>query len=152
VNHRWLIARPFLLIAALGIVGGGLVAAVTGPLDLAYGSWLAAYLVLVVGVAQLGFGVGRALLPTDVDATRRTIPAELVTWNVGNVLVMGGTLVTAPWLVMVGSVGLLVALVLFLLAVRHSIHSGWALAFRALAVFLAGSVAVGIALSVARAA
>lgn len=151
MTHRWLTSRPFLIIAGLAIVGGGLVAAVTGPLELAYGSWLAAYLVLVVGVAQAGFGVGRSLLPADVEETTGSIPVELFAWNGGNLLVVVATLVGQPWLVVVGSVLLLVALALFVRAVRHSgTHPGWVWAYRALALFLAGSIAVGIALSVIR--
>lgn len=41
---------PATILTATGVgcvVLGGVIAAVTGPLDLAHGSWLAAYLVLV---------------------------------------------------------------------------------------------------------
>ncbi len=48
------------VLGALFIVLGGLVAAVTGPLDLVQGSWLAAYLVLVCGVAQFAIGTMQA--------------------------------------------------------------------------------------------
>ena len=44
------------------IVLGGLVAAVTGPLHFDRGSWLAAYLVLVCGVAQCAIGRQRLVL------------------------------------------------------------------------------------------
>lgn len=152
MNPRWLTARPFLVVASVGIVAGGLVAAVTGPLEWRLGSWLAAYLVLVVGVAQVGFGVGRALLPADVDETSGTVVAELASWNLGNLLVMGGTLTDSPLVVAFGSALLLVALVLWLRAVRRTdSHRGWVWAYRGLAVFLAASVAVGTVLSVIRA-
>ncbi|MCE5292393.1 MAG: hypothetical protein LLG14_24605, partial [Nocardiaceae bacterium] len=43
------------------VILGGLVAAVTRPLALTHGSWLAAYLVLVGGVAQYTMGRVAAL-------------------------------------------------------------------------------------------
>ncbi len=49
-------ASILLMSAALSVIVGGLVAAVAGPLGLAQGSWLAAYLVLVCGVGGWGSG------------------------------------------------------------------------------------------------
>ena len=54
------------MLTATGICSvalGGLVAAVAQPLDLAHGSWLAAYLVLVGGVAQGAMGQARFRRP-----------------------------------------------------------------------------------------
>lgn len=129
---------------------GGLVAAVTGPLDLTHGSWLAAYLVLVGGVAQVAMGsMGR----------RRATHVQLAAWNGGNLAVIGGALITEPLLVDLGSL-LLGAIVLALLAVRSSgRHAGgtggqvpalvlWA--YRSLLVALAVSIPIGIVLSHAR--
>jgi hypothetical protein len=48
----------FLATAAAMVVAGGSVAAVNGASSFAHGSWLAAYLVLVGGVAQLLLGIG----------------------------------------------------------------------------------------------
>ena len=45
------------------VVLGGLVAAVTEPLDLTHGSWVAAYLVLVGGVGQGAMGRARLRRP-----------------------------------------------------------------------------------------
>ena len=61
-------------LGACGIVLGGLVAAVTGPLELEQGSWAAAYLVLVVGVAQVVVGLAPAFF-----AARPTTP--LLGWT-----------------------------------------------------------------------
>ena len=49
---RWPSVRPFLLIGSLCTIAGGLVAAVTRPTGFVLGSWTAAFLVLVGGVAQ----------------------------------------------------------------------------------------------------
>lgn len=100
------------VIGAVLVVVGGLVAAVTGPLQLDHGSWLAAYLVLVGGAAQVS--IGRA--PTWLRL--RTSPRggwwELMGWNVGNLAVVVGTLTTAPFVVDAGGVILLLVLVLLL--------------------------------------
>ena len=71
-----------------GVVVGGFVAAFTGPFGWTKGSWVAAYLVLVLGVGQ--YVMGRARAGTgDAD------PAgwiQLAGWNLGSLLVIGGTL------------------------------------------------------------
>lgn len=105
------------VLGAGGVVAGGLVAAATGPLRLAHGSWLAAYLVLVCGVAQYAFG----RLPRLLGAAPR--PArwgwtQVVFWNVGNVAVIVGTLTSTPVLVDAGAGGLAVGLIVAWLAVR----------------------------------
>lgn len=149
----WTLLRPFAVIGGIAVVAGGLVAAVTGPLQLAAGSWLAAYLVLVVGVAQLAFGAGRVWLPDRPGDTAGTILTELLGWNIGSLLVMLGVEITQPLVVAVGSLALVVALVLFLRAVAHprADRRTWVWVYRLLAVFLAGSVVVGTALAVVRA-
>lgn len=99
-------------VGCVAVVLGGLVAAVTGPLGWAKGSWAAAYLVLVVGVTQYVMGRMR-------PAGRRPDRGgwgQLAGWNLGSLLVIGGTLVATPVLVTLGSVLLAVALVLALWA------------------------------------
>jgi len=92
------------------VVLGGLLAAVTGPLDLAKGSWLTAYLVLVCGVPQ--YAMGRIEARGGVRAGW----VLLVCWNVANAAVVAGTLSTAPYLVDVGGAVLVVPLVIVLRA------------------------------------
>ena len=106
---------------ALGIcfvVVGGLVAAVTGPLDLARGSWLAAYLVLVCGVAQAVLATAQpALSTTPVPAAVWRI--QVVGWNVGNGIVIAGVLLDAAVVVDVGALPLIVTLALAMHAARR---------------------------------
>lgn len=108
-------ARWWMTLGATSVVAGGLVAALTGPLALWKGSWLAAYLVLVCGVPQ--YLMGRT-------ATRgNAIHAgwlALVTWNTGNLAVIAGTLRTAPYLVDAGGALLIVASILLLLALLRN--------------------------------
>ncbi|GIF01528.1 hypothetical protein [Paractinoplanes rishiriensis] len=153
---------PAAVLTATGIccvVIGGLVAAVTGPLELAHGSWLAAYLVLVGGVAQWAMGQARSRRP-DVLQPRRSW-AQIGCWNVGNLLVIAATLTGAPWAVDLGSILLVIALVLAWHAARPGtgtsarLATAWASllvdrAYRMLLLVLAVSVPVGMVLSHSR--
>lgn len=100
------------------IVAGGLLAAVTGPLGLAHGSWAAAYLVLVGGVGQLALGWVPGVLARPTAG--RSAWAVVITWNTGNLLVLGGTIAGVTLGVDAGSVLLAGALLLALVAL-----SGW---------------------------
>lgn len=75
------------------IVVGGLVAAINSAAPFAHGSWLAAYLVLVGGVAQLLLGVGSLGLPAP-RLSARLRRAQLGLWNGGNAAVAGACSVT----------------------------------------------------------
>lgn len=155
-RSRWSPATPFVVGSAFAVVAGGLVAAVTGPMALARGSWLAAFLVLVLGVAQLGLLWGLAEL-AESPRSRREIARAAVPWNLGGVLVMAGTLAGSVWVVAVGS-----AMVLFALgvcdrmvttrAVPDRSRRGHRLVqlYRAVVLTLSASVGVGMLLSVLR--
>lgn len=138
------------------VVLGGLVAAVTAPLHLAHGSWLAAYLVLVAGVAQYAMGRARAWRP-DMTLPPRWSWAQVGCWNVGNAAVVVGTLVGEPPAVDLGSALLVAALAIALYAAgpvtrrapgRAPALVAWA--YRALLLVLALSIPVGMALSYLR--
>ena len=157
----WRHALPAVVVGALCIVAGGLVAAVTGPLALVDGSWAAAYLVLVAGVAQITLAGGQARLASwarhPVDG--RLLLVEFVGWNLGNVAVLAGTLWPATWLVDLGGALLVVALGALLVATRSG--SGRAevgrgrraalLSVRALVALLLVSIPVGLWLAHVRA-
>lgn len=141
-------ARVAYVLGVCFVVVGGLVAAVTGPLDLARGSWLAAYLVLVCGVAQ-------AVLATAQPALSTTpVPAEvwliqLVCWNVGNSVVIAGVLLDAAAVVDVGAVPLLVTLGLAIYAVLRPPRtlSIATVGYLAVLAVLIASVPVGLVLT-----
>ena len=107
-GSHWRAMREFVLVGLTAIIAGGLVAAVTGPTGFDEGSWVAAYLVLVAGVAQVGLGVGQALL-TDgtLSGGRRVV--QLLAYNLANSAVLAGTLTGSVVAVTVGGVLLLVA-------------------------------------------
>ncbi|MEO6997868.1 MAG: hypothetical protein ABI112_07275 [Terracoccus sp.] len=116
----WAPYLPALVVGAVCIIAGGLVAAVTGPLALTHGSWAAAYLVLVAGVAQIALAAGQAMLALGAPhpAGRRLLLVEFVGWNLGNAAVIAGTLWSATWLVNLGGALLVVALGALLVATR----------------------------------
>ncbi|OLT18143.1 hypothetical protein BJF81_06725 [Ornithinimicrobium sp. CNJ-824] len=137
----------FALVGLIAVITGGLVAAATGPTGFTDGSWVAAYLVLVAGVAQVGLGVGQALLAVVPPSGRRR-GWQLLVYNVANAAVLLGTLTESVSVVVAGGVLLLLALALFLAAARHPRTHSWPLAiYRILLAILGVSVPVGIVLS-----
>jgi len=147
-DKRWVPALPFLALGGLSIVFGGLVAAVTAIAPTRHTTWAAAYLVLVVGVAQLGIGVGQALLAPRLPSPR-LITAEVLTWDVGNAGVIAGTLLNRVALVDLGGVLLAVSLVLFLLGARgHARQKRWLLyGYRLLITIVLVSIPIGLYLA-----
>lgn len=147
---RWRPSVPLLAAGGVSVVVGGLIAAVTGPTGWEQGSWVAAFVVLVAGVAQVGLGVGQA----QFTAASRSVgfaAAECVLWNAGCLLVVTGTLLSSPVVVSVGAAPLVAVLAMSTVAVRgRARQSRLALAYRALLIVLLVSVPVGIALAWAR--
>lgn len=117
----WRPYLPALMVGAVCIVAGGLVAAVTGPLALAHGSWAAAYLVLVAGVAQVALAGGQAMLSPwpRYPSGHALLLVEFAGWSLGNTAVITGTLWGATWLVNLGGALLVVALAALLIATRN---------------------------------
>jgi hypothetical protein len=141
-------AWAFAAVAGAMIVAGGLIAAINSSAPFAHGSWLAAYLVLVGGVAQLLLGVGCLGLPVArLSAGLRR--AELGLWNVGNVVVIGGVLADAVGVVAVGSAIVLAALGGFAVGGGRLLHfeRGRVILYRVMILGLAASVVVGAVLA-----
>src|SRR6478672_9652705 len=136
-------AVAFGAVALLCVVAGGLVAAVTGPLRLEHGSWAAAYLVLVGGVAQGALGIAHYFLAPQRFVRWRAV-AELVAWNGASAAVIGGTLIGNPWVVDAGGALLVVSLALMFRTVQgRGPTSGWFLwGYRALLVVIAVSIPI----------
>lgn len=129
---------------------GGLIAAVTNPLQLRSGSWLAAYLVLVAGLAQLLLAGQRHLLAT-ANASIKSQWWQLGCWFNGNLAVIIGSLTATPLLVDAGGVALIAALVLALLGTRTAKEIAPAWAARLFYVALALSIPIGLLLAHVRA-
>lgn len=151
VAQRWRSNLPLLVAGWASVVAGGLAAAVTGPTRWTEGSWVAAFLVLVAGVAQLGIAAGQAYL-TGAAPSAAFVAAQCAMWNLGCAAVITGTLLGSPLIVSAGSAPLLVVLVTSMIAARRrpTPHSVAGFAYRLLLLVVIASIPIGIALSFAR--
>lgn len=142
---------PFIVIGALGILCGGLLSAISAAAPTYLASWAVAYLVLVVGFAQLLLGIGQ-----DQLAVRRPsaglVAAEVLSFNLANLAVLVGSLTTAVVLTWTGAALMVVAMALFIWAARGSAsRHRWLLhLFRAMIVVLLVSAPIGIILAHSR--
>lgn len=116
---RWKSNSALFAAGGASIVAGGLVAAVTGPTKWAHGSWVAAFLVLVAGVAQIGVAAGQAHFARHATTVAFTA-MECVLFNASCMTVIAGTLLSTPLLVTIGSVPLVAALGMSMFSVRGS--------------------------------
>ena len=143
---------PFTVIGLLCVIAGGLLAAATAPAPSEHTTWAAAYLVLVGGVAQAGLGSGQAMFAAR--SSTAVLVGEVAGWNLGNAVVLAGTLLGISALVDLG--GALLVVTLGLLA-RGLISSEirpvrgakrWCLyGYRLLVVILFVSIPVGLVLA-----
>jgi hypothetical protein len=148
---RWPAGRPFLVAGTVSIVVGGLVAAATGPAGLRHGSWTAAFLVLVGGVAQIGLGAGRAWLAARPPGPGRVL-VEAVAWNIGIAATVAGTVAGAPIVTSFAALALAAALGLLAASPARRTGSRWARpGWWALAGVVALSIPVGVGLAWVRA-
>ncbi len=152
LESRRLFAGPA-AVFALAAAAAAVVRSVR-PFD--HGWWLVAFLALVGGLSQVALGGGQRALAGCRVPTRpagRVLVAELVLWNLGTVVVPVGVFAGAPAVVVVGSVALLAALALFAAATRAppgrgpDDHRSRLYAYRAVIIFLTGSVLVGTGLA-----
>lgn len=122
--QRWPSALPFVAIGSIAIIAAGLVAAATAGRPSYLASWAVAYLVLVVGVAQIALGIGQARLALEVPSGR-LVAGELVLFNLGSAAVLAGSLLRIPLFTTIGSVLMLIALAVLFWAARGSTRGGW---------------------------
>jgi len=139
-------ATIFVIVGSCFVVVGGLVAAITGPLKLDHGSWLAAYLVLVCGAAQCAIGIAQPQLAAR-PVGARSYWIELICWNVGNAAVITGTLAAVPIVADIGGAPLLIPLVVTIRAVRASSRRLLSWGYRAAMGVLIVSIPIGLALA-----
>ncbi|WP_205328158.1 hypothetical protein [Glycomyces sp. YM15] len=140
---------PLVAAGIVSVLLGGLVAAVTGPLDLAKGSWLAAYLVLVCGAGSYAIGAAQT------RSTARPLPPKVATqatgWAMGNTAVIAGSLAGVPAVVDVGGALLAVALVIALTHARDLQRRFLRSTYRLALVALLVSIPIGLVLAHLRA-
>jgi hypothetical protein len=136
--------------AAFLIAGAG-VAAWNAVQSLEHGWWLASFLALVGGVAQVLLGAGQRTVaqPSALAVARHATIRQAALWNTGTLLVPIGVLTDLRLPVVLGSVALLWALVRLASDLRRSNPRPTQLraSFVSLLVFLAISVLIGTALA-----
>lgn len=108
---------PSLIAATVLIIAGGLISAFNSAAPFDRGSWLAAYLVLVGGVAQIGLTFGRDLIGPPL--TRMAALRLLVLWNFGSIVVPLGVLADIGLIIGLGSLALIAALWLSVRGIRR---------------------------------
>lgn len=141
---------PFAVPGAVGVLAGGIVAAaIAAPTPTRHGVWAVAYLVLVVGLAQIALGAGVALLPETPPTARGAVAVSAV-FNVAHLAVVAGVISDRVLVLDAGAALLMVALALFVYGVRHGAHRGWVLyAYRVIVAVVAASIPIGLLLSTA---
>lgn len=141
--------RAMVLLGSGCVILGGLVAAVTGPLGISNGSWLAAYLVLVCGVGSYAIGTMQAR-PALSPISSGWGWVQLGCWCAGNAALVAGAMAVRAGVVDVGVPLLVVALVIALTddVHRSQVSGRWrSLAYRCLLVVLILSTPVGAVLA-----
>lgn len=152
LTERWHELVTFILAGAICVVAGGLVAAVTAPAPTEHGTWAAAYLVLVGGVAQVGLGLGQAMFTTRIS--KLIVAVQAAGWNLGSAAVLVGTLLGVTTLVDLGGALLVATLALLARGVRPAGVSPvagaarWCLqGYRLLVLVLLLSIPIGLVLA-----
>lgn len=138
-------SRAFVILGTIAVVGGGLMSAAIAPHPSYHGSWAVAYIVLVLGVAQLALGVAQTAV-TGGTTRSGTITAQVIAFNVGGVATLVGTLMGAAPVLWVGAVLQVIALVLFLVATAHGRRGATVIVARIITILLLVSTPVGIVL------
>lgn len=146
LGPRWKSASAFVVFGFVAIVAAGLLAAVTASVPQRQILWAIAYLVLVVGIAQIGLGAGQAWLAARPIRTP-LLAAQFAAFNLGNAGVIGGTFADSPLLVDGGGVALVIALALFVWGTRGSAKSWLQTVYWILLGILIVSIPIGLILS-----
>lgn len=111
LNSRYA-AVLFVALGTAAIMFAGLFSAATARSASYQSAWFVAYLVLVVGIAQVALGLGQWWLASR-PLSMTIMVGELVLFNIGNVGVIVGTVRATPYLVAAGGAWVTVALALF---------------------------------------
>lgn len=145
-DARWRAVRPFAWLGVAAIIAGGLVAAAVAHRPVPSLVWMSAYLVLIVGVAQIVFGAGQGWLSESAPSPG-WVAGEWAVFNLGNAGVIAGTLAESFWLVAAGTALFALGIALFLWGTRGGVRRGWLLGYRALLGLIFVSSLVGLGLS-----
>ena len=121
----------------------GVVAAAVAHGPTEHEVWAVAYLVLVPGVCQIALGVGQAVLAREEPATP-TLTGQLLAFNVGSGLVIGGTVTDHPVITYVGSLLLVISLAMFIILARGVRLRALRWIYRVLVAIVLVSIPIGL--------
>lgn len=149
-NKKPLVALFFAAFGIDAIISAGLLAAFTAHSPSQFYSWTTAYLVLVVGILQIGFSISLYVL-AKVSSSKLIILAFIL-YNLGNFCVIFGTAlkdVTDNHTLVVDLGGLLivVTMLLFMFIARVAIKSWLKIFFYTLVGIILISVPIGLILA-----
>ena len=140
----------FGMIGLAAIIGGGMLSAFMAKQPSTVAMWTSAYMVLVVGLAQIGCGVYLALLG-QLNSRRVAMWFAFSLYNLGNIGVVVGTIHKTESLGRIfvdsGTVVLAAALICMVLSVRGSRRSRLLISFYVLVAILLVSACIGLWLS-----
>lgn len=145
-NNRLRVVVPFVLMGMAAIIIGGLIAAAVAHEPSRHWVWLAAYLVLVCGVAQCALGVGQALLAPRAPGSIR-LWCEWGLFNLGSLAVIVGTMLPRFLVMLGGTLALLLALALFMHAIRRAMRTRLRRAYESVLAVVALGALVGLGLA-----
>lgn len=143
---RWKSASAFVIFGFVAIIAAGFLAAATASIPQRQILWAVAYLVLIVGIAQIGLGAGQAWLAQQPPRAPM-LTAQFIAFNLGNAGVIGGTFADSPFVVDAGGLALVVSLILFVWGTRGSARNWLKTAYWILLVILIVSIPIGLILS-----
>lgn len=134
---------PFAVVGTCCVVAGGLLAAVVAHSPTEHQVWSVAYLVLVPGVVQIALGAGETVLAAHEPGPWALL-TQLLLYNVGNALVIAGTVAEQAVVTDIGSALLVAALVTFVVFSRgaHARVLRWI--YQTLVVIVLISVPIGV--------
>lgn len=132
-------------VGGVAIVSGGIISAFLPDQASSYDTWLVAYLVLVVGVAQIIIGWGLSKLPAKKVAAH--VYTIFLAFNFGNWLVASGTLISDTLLVYVGGAMICFAMFIGLAAIRGASRTPQLYAYIFMVAIILVSTPIGLVLS-----
>lgn len=147
-SERQRASAPFAALGTAAIIAGGIVAAAVAHRPVQPLVWMSAYLVLIVGVAQIVFGEGQASLATRAPGVG-LVWGQWLVFNLGNTGVILGTLAGSFAVVFAGTLLFAAGVALFLFGTRAGRHRGWLWGYRVVLALVFVSSLVGLGLSAA---
>ncbi|MEO6761234.1 MAG: hypothetical protein ABI220_02540 [Candidatus Saccharimonadales bacterium] len=149
-SNNKVILKLFSGFGLLAILAGGFLAAFSAHNPSEFTSWASAYLVLVVGILQIGFGLGLYLLTVKPNQLMPVL--AFAAYNLGNIGVILGTGLknSSPdisWLIDASGGLLAVAMVLLVSSVHGAKHSWQRSIFYAIILVIFISMPIGLILS-----